>query len=63
MEQLETANPSNPPSPAEVQVLHRRLIAARHSGIDPDPADVKMADKIKANPLAQFDRVWEPDER
>jgi hypothetical protein len=46
-----------------VQALHRRLIAARDSGIDPDPVDVEMVDKINANPLARFDRAWEPDER
>jgi hypothetical protein len=55
--------PSRPLSAAEVQALHRRLLAARDLGVDPDPADLANRDKINANEHARFDRSWAPDER
>lgn len=62
MEQLVATDPSSPLSPAEVQALHRRLLAARDAGVDPDLADIEAADKINADPLARLDRSWAPDE-
>jgi len=46
-----------------VQAVHRRLLAARDKGVDPDPADIAAAKEINADPLAGFDRSWAPDER
>lgn len=49
--------------PAEVQALHRRLLAAKSRGEEPDPADAALAARVMASPFAMFDRPWAPDER
>ena len=41
----------------EKQALHRRLVAARKAGVEPDPADVEAAEKLNASPYRDFDRV------
>jgi hypothetical protein len=48
--------------PAEVQAVHRRLLAAKELGIDPRPEDVEMNERIMASPYWQFDRPWAPDD-
>ena len=48
--------------PAEVQAVHRRLLAAKEQGIDPAPDDVEMNRRIMASPYWQFDRPWAPDD-
>jgi hypothetical protein len=48
--------------PAEVQALHRRLLAAKDRGEEPDPADAEMAARVMASPYAMFDRPWARDE-
>jgi len=58
-----STQPSSPLSAAEVQALHRRLLAARDTGVDPDAADLAAAKQINADTLARFDRSWAPDER
>lgn len=63
MEQLVTTHPSSPLSPVEVQAMHRRLVAARDLGVDPDPADLAKAHEMNADQLARFDRSWALDER
>ena len=49
--------------PREVQALHRRLLAAKDRGEEPEPADLDMKERVMASPLALFDRPWAPDER
>ena len=49
--------------PREVQALHRRLLAAKDRGEQPDPADLAMKERVMASPFANFDRPWAPDER
>jgi hypothetical protein len=51
-----------PYSPYELQALHRRLLAAKEAGVEPDPADVAMRDQAMASPYANFDRAWARDE-
>jgi hypothetical protein len=46
----------------EQQALHRRLLAARQAGLEPDPADVEAAEKLNASPFQHFDRVNARDE-
>lgn len=48
--------------PAEVQAVHRRLLAAREQGVEPDAADVEMQRKIMQSPYWMFDRPWAPDD-
>jgi hypothetical protein len=48
--------------PVEMQALHRRLLAAKDRGEEPDPADVEMAARVMASPYAMFDRPWARDE-
>ena len=48
--------------PAVVQALHRRLLAAKDHGVEPDPADVELKARVMANPHAMRDRAWTPDE-
>ena len=48
--------------PKEVQALHRRLLAAKDRGEEPDPADAEMASRVMASPFAMFDRPWARDE-
>jgi hypothetical protein len=55
MEQPVSTDPSRPLSAAEVQALHRRVLAARDLDIDPDPTDLATAHKINADELALFD--------
>jgi hypothetical protein len=48
--------------PREVQALHRRLLAAKDRGEEPDPADVALAARVMASPYALRDRPWARDE-
>ena len=48
--------------PAEVQAVHRRLLAAREQGVEPAPEDLEMNRRIMASPYWLFDRPWAPDE-
>ncbi len=45
----------------EKQAVHRRLIAARNAGVEPDPADVAAAARWNASPYRDYDRVNAPD--
>jgi len=56
MEQPVITDPCHPLSAAEVQALHRRVLAARDLDVDPDPTDLATAHKLNADELAQFDR-------
>jgi hypothetical protein len=58
MEQPVTEDLSGHFSAAEVQALHRRVLAARDLDVDPDPTDLATAHKLNAEELAQFDRTW-----
>ena len=49
--------------PAEVQALHRRLLAAKDAGVDPDPDDLALKERVMASPFAMYDRAWASDER
>jgi len=49
-------DPCHPLSAAEVQALHRRVLAARDLDVAPDPTDLATAHKLNADELAQFDR-------
>lgn len=51
-----TTDPRRPLSAAEVQALHRRVLAARDLDVDPDPTDLATVHRINADELAQFDR-------
>ena len=57
-----TTDPCRPLSAAEVQALHRRVLAARDLDVDPDPSDLATAHQINADELAQFDRTSGADE-
>jgi hypothetical protein len=46
----------------EQQALHRRLLAARRAGVEPEPADVEAAEKLNASRFRRFDRVNARDE-
>jgi hypothetical protein len=48
--------------PAVVQALHRRLLAAKDAGVDPDPEDLELKERVMASPYAMYDRPWAPDE-
>ena len=48
--------------PAEVQALHRRMVAAKARGEQPAPEDVDMAARVMASPYASFDRPWRSDD-
>ena len=52
-----TTDPCGPLSAAEVQALHRRVLAARDLDVDPDPTDLATAHQLNADELAQFDRT------
>lgn len=41
----------------EQQELHRRLVAAREAGREPDPEDVEAAAMLNASPYRHFDRI------
>lgn len=41
----------------ELQAVHRRLVAAKERGIEPDPADVEVARSVRATGLGSIDRV------
>jgi hypothetical protein len=56
MEQPVTTDPHRPLSAAEVQALHRRVLAARDLDVEPDPSDLATAHQLNADELAQFDR-------
>ena len=55
MEQPMTTGPCRPLSAAEVQALHRRVLAARDLDVDPDPTDLATVRKLNADELAQFE--------
>lgn len=46
-----------------IQALHRRILAAKDAGIEPDPADLEAAAAYNASGYRDFDRVNAPDER
>jgi hypothetical protein len=56
MEQSVTTDQRRPLSAAEVQALHRRVLAARDLDVDPDPTDLATVHQLNADELAQFDR-------
>ncbi|TWD73481.1 hypothetical protein FB561_7374 [Kribbella amoyensis] len=41
----------------ELQKVHKRLLAAKEQGIDPDPADAEVARSVAATGLGGIDRV------
>lgn len=41
----------------ELQKVHKRLLAAREQGIEPDPADFEIARSVAATGYAGIDRV------
>jgi hypothetical protein len=51
-----TTDQRRPLSAAEVQALHRRVLAARDLDVDPDPSDLATVHQLNADELAQFDR-------
>jgi hypothetical protein len=51
-----TTDQRRPLSAAEVQALHRRVLAARDLDVDPDPTDLATVHQLNADELAQFDR-------
>jgi hypothetical protein len=57
MEESVTTHPCGPLSAAEVQALHRRVLAARDLDVDPDPTDLATAHQLNADDLARFDRT------
>jgi hypothetical protein len=48
--------------PAEVQALHRRILAAKDRGDEPTPEDKAMAARVNASRYAMFDRPWRSDD-
>ncbi len=50
-------------SPAEIQALHRRLLAAKDRGEQPSAEDAAARERVMAHPHAMFDRPWASDER
>jgi len=44
------------------QAVHRRILAAKDAGEEPDPEDLAYAAAYNASPYAGFDRVTAPDE-
>lgn len=48
--------------PVEVQALHRRLLAAKDRGEEPDPEDLALRDRVMGSPHAMRDRAWARDE-
>jgi hypothetical protein len=41
----------------ELQKVHRRLLVAKETGIEPDPADVEIARSVAATGYGGIDRV------
>jgi hypothetical protein len=46
----------------ELQKVHKRLLAAKEQGIEPDPADVEIARSVAATGYGGIDRVNAPDD-
>jgi hypothetical protein len=46
----------------ELQKVHRRLLAAKEQGIEPDPADAEIARSVAATGYGGIDRVNAPDD-
>jgi hypothetical protein len=41
----------------ELQKVHRRLLAAKEQGFEPDPADVEIARSVAATGYGGIDRI------
>lgn len=48
--------------PAEVQALHRRLLAAKERGEAPTAEDLALKARVMASPYAMVDRPWRSDD-
>ena len=46
----------------ELQKVHKRLLAAKEQGIQPDPADAEVARSVAATGYGGVDRVNAPDD-
>jgi hypothetical protein len=46
----------------DLQMVHKRLLAAREQGVEPDPADVEVARSVAATGYGGIDRVNAPDD-
>jgi hypothetical protein len=46
----------------ELQKVHKRLLAAKEQGIEPEPADVEVARSVAATGYGGVDRVNAPDD-
>lgn len=45
-----------------IQALHRRILAAKDAGLEPDPADLEAAAAYNASQYSGFDRINRPDD-
>jgi hypothetical protein len=46
----------------ELQKVHKRLVAAKAQGVEPDPADAEVARSVAATGYGGIDRVNAPDD-